>query len=375
MNRDGTKTESERILTVLDELLQDLGTLAYCPSTYGDFSHEDLSHVQAQGPHGTHAVQTLSDHFEIERKLEDMRMTGAADASADVASHAHSSRAVVDMLRGAQYGTAYEPSAPPNDSIIRFQKIISTLRGLVHNNFSTTVEEDDQKLQILRDTVSREQHASADVKALQREYTTERKLRQTEVMKKDQAIRKLMEELDDVERKAHEDIAEYTRAAEERQAMEHQKAEQEEQELEEQLNRLEHQLKQLKDGNQKDELAVRGERKRKENNLSITIAEYDKGMTEKTQEINVARANTVKARTELEEIEKEAAIYRMDNAKVAEENEINQRRQQNRAHVQMHIEQSCKMIQAFWRSFAERKIWDRKNQKKKGKGARPPKKK
>jgi len=368
MSRDGTKTESERILTVLDELLQDLGILAYLPNMYGDLSAEDLNHIQAQGGRPAEAVQTLVDHYEIERKLDDIRVTGAAEAAGDIASHAHSTRAVVDLLKGAMYGQAYEPAAPANDAIVRFQKIIQTLKGLVQNNFSTTVEEDDQKLQILRDTVSREQHASADVKALNREYHTERKLRHTEVMKKDQAIRKLMEEHEDVEQKASEDINEYSRAAIERQAMEAQKAEAEEQELEEQLAKLEQQLKQLKETNTQSESTLQQERKKKENNLGNTIEQYDKEMTEKTQEIELARANTEKAKLELASIEKEAMRYKQSNDEVQEENQIAQARHQNRATVQIHIESSCRMIQAFWRMTAEQNFWKKKAQKKKGKG-------
>lgn len=374
MSRDGTKTESERILTVLDELLDDLRCLSYFPGYYGDFSHEDLAHISAHGH--AHAVQALSDHFDVERRLDEEARAAAGGDSADVAQHSHSTRGIVDLLRAARYGEqeGYEPSAAPNDAILRFRKIIDTLRGLVHNNFETTVEEDDQKLQILRDTVSREQHASADVKALNREFMTERKLRTTEVMKKDQAIRKLMEEHDDVENKAAEDIQQYKRAADERQLMEEQRAEQEEKELEEHLSKLTMQLAELKKNNHKDELALRGDRKKKENQLHQIINEYDKEMKQKSTAKKELKDETERDQKELTEVSKEVEKYLEENQKWEEEEQTKHNRDQHRALVRLHTDDSCKTIQAFWRGFMERKKGQAKQKKGKGGGGGKKKK-
>ena len=82
---------------------------------------------------------------------------------------------------------------------MRFHLIIKTLRGLMHDKFNTTVEEDLQKFEILRDTVSREQTASADVKALNREFQSERNLRKVEVARRDEAIKKLSDELQTIQ--------------------------------------------------------------------------------------------------------------------------------------------------------------------------------
>lgn len=372
MNRDGTKLESERILTVIDELLEDLGTLAYVPSYYGEIPDEDLAFITTSASSHPQSQQILEGHYDVERKLDEDVRTAGVDTETE-RQHAHSIRAVIDTLRAARYGDSenadgYKPSAPPNDAILRFQKIIRTLRGLVHNNFETTVEEDDQKLQILRDTVSREQHASADVKALNREFMTERKLRTTEVMKKDQAIRKLMEEHDDVESKATEDIQQYKRAADERQLMEVQKAEQEEKELEDHLAKLKAQLEELKRANHKDELSLRGERKKKENQVFTIISDYDKEMKMKFQQKKDLKQEIERDQKELTEVSKEVEKYQEENTTAEEEESTKGQRDQHRAFMKLHIDDGCKTIQAFWRGFMERKKGQQRAKKGKGGG-------
>eukprot|EP01059_Diplonema_ambulator_P018762 TRINITY_DN31368_c0_g1_i1.p1 TRINITY_DN31368_c0_g1~~TRINITY_DN31368_c0_g1_i1.p1 ORF type:complete len:360 (+),score=162.75 TRINITY_DN31368_c0_g1_i1:129-1208(+) len=353
-----TKAEAERILSVLDETLDELETASWLPTYYGNLSKEDLHYLGAgQGGVG----QLLSQHYDIERKLETGNDTGNIEA------HVRSTVGVILALKEAGYGDGYIPAAQQNDAVKRFKKVIEVLRGLMHNNFSTTVEEDDQKLQILRDTVSREQHASADVKALNREFITERKLRQTEVLNKDQAIHKLMEELEEVQRKAHEDITDYERIAQEKQLLEEQQASQEEQELEHKVAALEAELLKLKEANQKDEGALRADRKRKENNLSTIITDYDKEMTQKAGEKEKLQKEYEVDSTQLAKVEEELKLYEEENARWMEEDQVKMERLKHKAVIKLRIEDSAKTVQAFWRGFVERNNLKKRGKKAKGK--------
>ena len=355
-----TKSEAERILSVLDDLLDDLDVVAYLPNYYGSMSKEDISHV-SNSSETSNAAHILSHHFDVERKLE------VTTDYSEVDQHSKSILAVASLLKAAKVGQEYEALTQPADSIFRFRKVISILRGLMNNNFSTTVEEDDQKLQILRDTVSREQHASADVKALNREFMTERKLRQTEVLKKDQAIHKLMEELDEVQRKAHEDVTDYDRIAQERQLLEEQHAAHEEQELEQKVEELESQLQRLKDANQKDEGILRADRKKKENNLSTIIHDYDKEMTQKSVEKDKLQREYEEDSTQLAKVEEELKLYEEENNKWLEDDQVKMDRMKHRAVIRLRLEDSTKTVQAFWRGFTERNNLKKRGKKGKGK--------
>eukprot|EP01060_Flectonema_neradi_P003773 TRINITY_DN12450_c0_g1_i1.p1 TRINITY_DN12450_c0_g1~~TRINITY_DN12450_c0_g1_i1.p1 ORF type:complete len:375 (+),score=93.36 TRINITY_DN12450_c0_g1_i1:37-1125(+) len=355
-----TKSEAERILSVLDDMLCDLDVIAYLPNHYGSMSKDDIAQLSSAAADSS-IPQLLSQHFDLERKLE------IAIDPADVDQHSKSTLVVTSLLRNAGFGQDFEPQTQPADSVFRFKKIISILRGLMNNNFSTTVEEDDQKLQILRDTVSREQHASADVKALNREFMTERKLRQTEVLKKDQAIHKLMEELEEVQRKAHEDVTDYDRIAQERQLLEEQHAAQEEQELEQKVEELESQLQRLKDANQKDEGLLRADRKKKENNLSTIIHDYDKEMTQKSVEKDKLQREYEEDSAQLAKVEEELKIYEEENNKWLEDDQVKMDRLKHRAVIRLRLEDSTKTVQAFWRGFTERNNLKKRGKKGKGK--------
>ncbi|KAJ9461358.1 hypothetical protein DIPPA_21230 [Diplonema papillatum] len=354
-----TKCEAGRILAVIDEALDDLELLSFLPQFYNNLSKDDLAHLS--GGDSAKAAATLSGHFDLERRLE------VSSDPVDLQNHIQSTNAVVSLLKASGCGHEYQPSTGPSDAIARFKKVIGILRGLMNNNFSTTVEEDDQKLQILRDTVSREQHASADVKALNREFMTERKLRQTEVLKKDQAIHKLMDDLEEVQRKAHEDLVDYERVAEEKQSLEQQQAAQDEGDLENKVADLEAQLAKLKEANQRDEGTLRAERKKKENNLSTIITDYDREMTQKTGEKEKLQYEFEEDSTELAKVEAELKQFEEENTRWAEEDQIKMEAIKHRAVIKHRMDDSAKTVQAFWRCFAERNNL-KKKAKKKGKG-------
>eukprot|EP01063_Lacrimia_lanifica_P023755 TRINITY_DN3142_c0_g5_i1.p2 TRINITY_DN3142_c0_g5~~TRINITY_DN3142_c0_g5_i1.p2 ORF type:complete len:361 (+),score=211.30 TRINITY_DN3142_c0_g5_i1:116-1198(+) len=355
-----TKAEAERILSVLDELLEDLDILMYLPPYYSNLTKDELSGL------GPAAANQLAQFYDIERKVE-------LDAEGDVGTHHRVVVSVLGHLRKQLF--VNNTSLPAADPLARFKRVIVILRGLMYNNFSTTVEEDDQKLQILKDTVSREQHASADVKALNREFITEQKLRQTEVSKKDQAIHKLMEEVQEVERKAHEDIMDYDRVATERKLLEEQQAAQEEAELEAKVEELENQLAKLREMNQKDEGLLRADRKKKENNLSTIINDYDKEMTQKAAEREKLSADYDEDNIQLAKVEEELKAYTEENNNWDEEDKIKQERRRHNGAIKSRLETSARQVQAFWRGYAERNNLKKRSKKGKGKGGGKDKKK
>ena len=352
-----TRSEAERILTVIDDLLEELDLVSMLPPFYSNFSKKELQTMNSR------CLQALAAHYELERQVELSGGEGASGVSPSISG-------LLSELRFAGYGKTQHATC---ENVNRFKKVIVVLRGLMNNNFSTTVEEDDQKLQILRDTVSREQHASADVKALNREFLTERKLRQTEVYKKDQAIHKLMEELDEVQRKAQEDIADYDRTAAEKQLLEEQQAAQEEADLEANVASLEQQLARVRDGNQKDEFLLRAERKKKENNLSTIIGDYDREMTQKAAEKDKLQREYEDDSVQLSKAEEEVKTYDEENTRWTEEDQIKRERMKHKAVIKSRQEVSTKVIQAMWRGFAERS--NLKKRGKKGKGGKSGKKK
>ena len=175
-----------------------------------------------------------------------------------------------------------------------------------------------------------------------------------------------MDELEEVHRKAAEDIADYDRTAAEKQLLEEQQAAQDETDLESKVAALESQLLRLKEANQRDEGVLRAERKKKENNLSTIIGDYDREMTQKAGEKDKLQREYEEDSLLLAKAEEEVKRYEEENAKWLEEDQIKLERMKHKAIIKAKLETSTKIVQAMWRGFAERN--NLKKKAKKGKG-------
>eukprot|EP01012_Entosiphon_sulcatum_P063958 TRINITY_DN9234_c0_g1_i1.p1 TRINITY_DN9234_c0_g1~~TRINITY_DN9234_c0_g1_i1.p1 ORF type:complete len:368 (+),score=134.22 TRINITY_DN9234_c0_g1_i1:148-1251(+) len=360
-----TVLESKRILAILDDLLEDLGLLQHVPAYMSQFQMADLQYL------GADIEQHLADHFDLERRIE---MGHDANNEELSFAHKHSTRAICDMLRSVGYVTEVEPQTQRDESMGRYISIIRTLRGLMYDKFNTTVEEDLLKFEILRETVSREQTASADVKALNREFQSERSLRKVEVAKRDQAIHKLEEELKTIDENAREDEKEFERMTKEQEQIAQQRYQKEEEELNARVKRLQDELAKLEEANAKEEGALRLERRKREQLLDGLLNQYDQEMTEKTEDLHTLKTDYLKDQTRLEELDKDLKVFDEEAAKQAEEQRIQGERKQHQVEIMVRMEASVKLLQAYWRGYAVRLMMKKKKAGKKRKGGKKKKK-
>jgi|UniRef100_A0A7S4D2I8 DNA repair exonuclease SbcCD ATPase subunit len=353
-----TVLESKRILAIIDDLLNDLTTLQCVPAFLSQFQPADLAYL------GPDIQGRLSELLDTERKLEQGQGVGNEELSF---AHKHSVRAVLDMLRQVQYTDGYEPATSPDEGLMRFHLIIKTLRGLMHDKFNTTVEEDLQKFEILRDTVSREQTASADVKALNREFQSERNLRKVEVARRDEAIKKLSDELQTIQESAVEEDKEFERQVKDAEEINVQTYQQEEERLQSLVEQLEANLAKAEEANNKEEAALRQERRKREQFLDGLLTQYDTEMNEKTSEFEQYQQDYARDQIKLEQLEKDLKQFDEDQAKRDAEEKIENDRKLHHMEVLVRMDTSSKLLQAFWRGYAIRlMIKKKKTGKKKG---------
>lgn len=359
-----TVSEGKRIIAIVDDLCSDLSILALLPPYLSAMPTEDTQHITNTFDRGHEVQSQLTDHFDIERKLE----SAAGDpAPSDVTDHHLSTRALVDTLRQAGYGSAYHAKYPPNDTIINFQHIINILRDLLKDRFATTVEDDVVKFAILNDTVNREKTASADVQALNREYQNEKESRRVEVEKRDAMIKKLRDEIEQLRESSELERQTFERVSAEHRVADQEKYEQEITQMQTKLAELEHDLEQVEAKCGKSEHELRQVRNKKETMLQQIIEHYDTEMSTSRQTMVGLQKEIDQDGEQLKQVEAQLSVYNAEADEYEIENRIEEQRKMHRTLISQEMEHFAQVIQACYRSYAVRLHQSQKGKKQKKK--------
>ena len=359
-----TQQEAKRILAVVDELIEDLAIIGTLPPYLSSMPAADMQHLldsfhDEDG--GQEVQQQLTEHYDLERRLE----SASGDMSADDVEDLHfSTRSLVDTMRYAGYPDKYKATFQPAANCVNYRGIISTLRGLLHDRLNTTVEDDVMKFAIL----NREKNASADVQALTREHAQEKENRRVEVERREHTIRKLREELAAVRETATMDrdklLQEIARMQEANEVEYQQKYEK----LQQDVENLDNKYKGTRDKCVNDENAQRATRAKKETQLAQIIQHYDKEMTENTNRIRELQGEIDKDSEELGKVETDLAKLVADREADEAEKRLNDQCLTHSGEIAEMRRTSATLIQSFYRAHAFRQAMANKGKKKGKKG-------
>lgn len=359
-----TQNEARRIVTVMEELLEDLAIIAVLPPSLSSMPPTDMQHLldsfnDEDG--GQEVQQQLTEHYDMERRLE----SASGDMTADDIEDLHfSTRSIVDTMRYAGYPLKYRASFPPSQNILNCREIFETLNSLLKDRLSNTVEEDVMKYAILNDTVSREKNASADVQALTREHQQEKDSRRIEVERRDATIGKLREELTLVGQSAKQDqkklIDEMIRQEEEdglkfKARLEKLKADVETEDAK---------YRRTRDACVDQEMQLRVARTKKESQLSTIIQHYDKEMRESTAKIKELQEEIDKDRDELDKVEAELSRLVADRESDEAEDKLADQCHRHTAEIAKRRADCATTIQSYYRAHAFRVAMANKGKKK-----------
>jgi hypothetical protein len=360
-----TLSEARRILSVVDDLIVDLNVVSHLPSYMSAMPPQDLQHITnafGGGQNGREVQTQLNEHFDLERKLESAG--GGEVAAEDVADHHLSCRALLDTLRAAGYGQNYQPAFPGSEGIRNFTYIMGVLRSLLHDRCHTSVEDDVIKYTILHDTVNREKSASADVQALNREYHNEKESRRIEVEKRQQAIRKVREEIEQLRQASDTEMSNFLKLSKELATTNEERFQQELEELKTKKGEMGTETDQLETKFLNEENALRAARSKKETTISATINEYDTQLQSLTQTISTLQKELDEDTEQLGEVERELHQLNQDASEYELERRIAEQRKGHYMDVNVRMESQARIVQAFFRSFAVRLKASQKGKKK-----------
>jgi uncharacterized protein YoxC len=345
-----TQQEARRILTVMDELLEDLAIVAHLPPYMSSMPDADMRHLvdsfhDEDG--GQEVQQQLTEHYDLERRLE----SASGDMSADDVEDLHfSTRSLVDTMRFSGYPDKYRPAHPASANITNFRGIIETLRGLLRDRLNSTVEDDVMKFTILHDTVNREKNASADVQALTREYAQEKESRKVEVDRRDNTIRKLIEELKDVQ---HSDDQARKKLQQDLERTQEGNTQEDQDRLEELAKKVESLEEGYRNTQKKcvgEETASREARTKNERTLAAKIDKYDKDMREGTAAVEQLQAEIDEMSEALDKVNQE--VTKLEEGRLSYEAEETLDRQRASHSNQMaNVRKECAtIIQSLFRA-------------------------
>lgn len=262
-----------------------------------------------------------------------------------------------------------------SEPVEQFTDTIRTLAKLMRLRNASTVNEDVHRYKVLREAVNKEQSATADVQALNREYNAVKVARRQEVAALDAEIARLEAEIAyvrraaDVELEAMNEVNEKVRADRmstyRHQLDQHRQA----------AITLEERFRQLEAQHADEAGELRTLKAKKEAAVSGAVNEYDAQMT-------AMQAAMKKLLQESEEdtskiVSLEETIERLQTQQREHEWELKvvEQRQGHLNELRQCQEQDARVLQAYFRAYAARLEVEREMAKKNKKKKRAPKKK
>lgn len=330
---EAIRVTTARVLSVMDELIRDINVLSRLPET------------SLELPESFQADPLISEFYGLEGSIVETL------DDETVFRHKTLTRRLLHHVRK----TDFEQQCPVTLPSVRlFETVIRALRSLTDTKLHTTVEQDAAKFQILRDAFSREQHASADVKALREDWQRERVLRETEVARRDSAIRALVAELESVQAAADQEAAEFAAQSAETLREVNTRGQAEMQALTEEFARLEARLSDAESRHAQAEGALRQEKGRRVRVLEGVVSQYDRDLADK-QSVLQGLADATQADVMAgDTAEDELAKLNLVVGELEQTAQTEQERVQHRATLVSEEQRAAETIQAFFRGFHTR---------------------
>jgi len=323
-------TEIERILNVVDETIGDLVILQNIPVFVSNFPEDIIEQMQPttrdtleklykqerqlqQRVSQKHPeVQALSDEVkstvrilihqlktdnvypEFEKYIkatlaEKQQKESDIDEDYQRAAHTLKSALTTKDYKMLPSSTDESRTGLGSDTVYRFTELMKEYRSVLEDKLNTTVEEEDSRTETRNETTSREKKATADVKALTRELTSEKSIRDREMTLRDQLVRKLRSEMEILQNREREDQEQFETNLAERERKKNQDFHRMETYLSTQIQNITAALEEKREENRDLESKMRVLRKNSETKVGSIVQKYDEFMTETTEKLKQLR--------------------------------------------------------------------------------------
>jgi len=366
-----TNVEAQRIMAILDETISKLQLLSHVPPLRRPDDYEAFADEV-----GTEVAQVLDEQLMLEQQYKWVstpaheQMDEGYDGDQALPDFEtlddelrHSTRVVCRMLREAPaiserlQQTGAEGPTPP---MRKFLSTFNELKSQTYAKLSTSVEEEKAKEDWFLEISAKEEKASQQLRQLQKEIKAERADREREVSQREETIKKLRDELENIKSAT---------IAEEKQLEAESKAAEEadgsafsskETALSDELKRLTAELATKRKENKESEEQLRKKKVKYESEAAQWIEKYDKDMEEKDKEISALRLIYDEEKKELNRLEEYfSKLMAEREAALAEERKKAEQRAREQAQMAT-LTKAATMVQKLWKGKSARKEFEKK---------------
>jgi len=370
--------DAERIITVVDMTIQKLELLSVMSSA----RFKDLE-LQVQSGHFTFpapVAAALVDHREAE-----VQYKSATNNGRNTAALQKTTRTLLrELLRHEgvmpDIMAAAKAVQDADEGLGLTLSKMRQLRALLFEKLLTTVDEERKRQGYLAGLIAREEEAKERIRKLEDEVQQLEDDRNTEVEKRESVIQRVLEDLQAITHQGKFVQDRVNRGAESRIKKDSESAGAKKKELlvdvygwkpgkdddkeAKEIRGLKDVLEDLRVENRAREAVMRKEKQKTEHHIDGVIAEYDRSMKEKQDEIDSINALYEDEKLQLSELEARLATIKTEYDVIMEERKRERDRREKAADELAKMVKAALLMQKFWRAYKARKALKKAGSKK-----------
>lgn len=241
-----------------------------------------------------------------------------------------------------------------NHTVENLRHVVYRLYRMIQLRNASTVNEDVHRYKVLHEAVNKEQSATADVQALNREYEEVKASRRREVALLDEEIVKLEEELRYVKRAADVELEAFHEVSA-KMEKDHRQGYQEQLEVHRQAaEAVKEKMKRAQLDHTEKTNQLRSLRAKKEAAVSGAIVEYETQMSTMTQAMKKLQKEYEEETAKVLEIEDQLVLLQKEKKEYEVEQQVKERREKHHHEIREELEHNARVLQGYFRAYLAR---------------------
>ncbi|NXR46021.1 DRC10 protein, partial [Hippolais icterina] len=358
-------TETERILTVLDETIVKLEITRLIPRIIGSLER----YARMLGPEIT---SSLLEHQKLSVEIQHL-LASPGDEESRRAVEQRLKCSLRNILRlflanpllyhGLKYKVRVRES--PADVFI---KAFMEFRDFTLEKLLTSPDEEKEKIQFMKDISLQVEKNTETISALQEELAALIQTRDEELKRKDKMIENLKTSIEDLSKDCKAEIQHIMKEGESQQKEDEKGSEDRCGRLEQDIQLLGARFNELVLEHRASELVLRKEKCKAEREIQKWVQKYDTDMTEKQATYDKLQAAYNEEKEQLSMLMEKHALLLQEYTEIEEERRILKEKEEEAAREEARRNDAATCIQAVWKGYLVRSIYKSKLKKGKGKG-------
>ncbi|XP_005054769.1 PREDICTED: IQ domain-containing protein D [Ficedula albicollis] len=358
-------TETERILTVLDETIVKLEITRLILRIIGSLER----YAKMLGPEIT---SSLLEHQKLSMEVEQLLSSPGGEESR-IAVEQRLKCSLRNILRLflanplLYHGLKYEVRLRESPADV-FIKAFMEFRDFTLERLLTGPEEEKEKIRFLEDTSLQVEKNTEMISALQEELAEAIQTRDEEVKRKDETIENLKTTIENLAKGCKADIQQIMMEGEKQQKEDEEASHDRCARLKQDIERLRAHYNALVLKHRASEMVLRKEKCKTEREIQKWVQKYDTDMSEKQAAFEELQAAYKQEKEQLAVLMEKHALLLQEYTEIEEERRVLKEKEEEAARLEARRNEAATCIQAFWRGYLVRSVYKSKLKKAKGKG-------